>query len=187
MPDHQHHFKYNERERLKLQDPRSILKSIGLKKGMTFIDLGSNDGFFTLPAAKIVGEKGKIIALDIDQEALSKLTQKLKKEKINNTITILGPAEKSLPFKNIADIIFLGTVLHDFKDPAKVLKNSRKMLKDNGLIYDFDWRKIKSKLGPPFEIRLSQEEVKKLAQEAELKIKSTDIINDLFYEVKLKK
>ena len=49
---HNPRFTYSEEERRKRQNPELILSSLGLKKGMCFIDSGSNDGFFTLPAAR---------------------------------------------------------------------------------------------------------------------------------------
>lgn len=187
MHDHQHHhFKYDPVQRMKILNPNDILKSIGLKEGMCFIDLGCNDGFFTLPAAKIVGDRGQVIALDIDEEALNRLRQKIEQEKITNTTIIHSAAEKTLPYKNIADVIFFGTVLHDFKDPIKVLKNSKKILKENGLIYNLDWQKTQTEIGPPYDIRLSIDDVRKLAEEAELSFKSSKNISNLFYEVILK-
>jgi ubiquinone/menaquinone biosynthesis C-methylase UbiE len=49
------------------------LLNIGLKPGDTFIDVGSGEGYFAIPAAKIVGEQGRIFALDSNEEALRRL------------------------------------------------------------------------------------------------------------------
>lgn len=178
-----HNFRYSEAERLKLQNPWLILKSIGLKEGMCFIDLGCNDGFFTIPAAQIVSKKGKVYAIDIDENALNRLSAKLKAQNIKNTKVLNSPAEEFLIKDKIADVIFLGTVLHDFYDPLKVLINSKQMLKLDGFIYDYDWRKQVSPMGPPFNIRLSQEQVKELAKLADLKVSSNKIINQYFYAI----
>ena len=135
--------------------------------------------------ARIVGTKGKVVALDIDESALKRLEKKLKIEGINNTEIVLGPAEKRLPYKEKADIIFLGTVLHDFEDQVKVLKNAKYMLKPSGLIYNFDWRKVHGDIGPPYEIRLNEADVLKIVQEAGLKIMSSAIIDNNFYETRI--
>ena len=42
-------------ERKKTQDPVSILSKAGLKPGMTFVDIGCGQGYFSIPAAKLVG------------------------------------------------------------------------------------------------------------------------------------
>ncbi len=55
----------NDPERRKMQNPESILIDIGLKPGMIFVDIGCGDGYFALPAARMVGPEGKVIAIDI--------------------------------------------------------------------------------------------------------------------------
>lgn len=176
-----HIFKYSEDERRKKQNPENFLKSLGLKTGMNFVDSGCNDGFFTVPAAKIVGESGKVLAIDTDEKAIAKLNQKLIDNNISNTTLMMGRAEDIIAFKNKADIILFAMVLHDFEDPVNVLKNSKCMLKKNGHIYDYDWRKNESNIGPPSTIRLSEARVAELVNEADLKIHSFKNINDDFY------
>jgi len=46
-------------ERKQWHNPETILKNIGVVKGMTMADLGSGPGFFTIPMAKATGEKGQ--------------------------------------------------------------------------------------------------------------------------------
>jgi ubiquinone/menaquinone biosynthesis C-methylase UbiE len=184
---HNHKFQYKEEERRKRQNPEEILNSIGLKKNDTFIDLGCNDGFFTIPAAKIVGELGKVYAADIDTDAISRLQQKAKDQNIVNIETKVDKAENIIFNKGIADIIFLGTVLHDFENPIKVLQNSNLMLKNSGIIVDFDWRKDSSELGPPQDIRLSLEDVSKISEQSGLKIIEEKNISNLFYQITLSK
>jgi ubiquinone/menaquinone biosynthesis C-methylase UbiE len=180
-------FTYSEDDRRKRQNPESILTFMGLKEGMNFIDSGCHDGFFSLPAARIVGDRGKIYAIDIDKEALSRLQTKLQQENIKNTKIILSASEDVIIKENFADIIFFGTVLHDFYDPLKVLKNSRLMLKENGFIYDYDWRKQNATIGPPFEKRFNEEHVKRLALKANLEVISSHPLDDNYYAITLKR
>ncbi len=183
---HHHHFAYSESERRSRQDPEAILNSLGLKPGMCFVDLGCNDGFFTLPAAKLVGSSGQVYAVDVDDTALSRLEIKLKNENINNTHVIHGPAETTDVCEGCADIVFLGMVLHDFSDPLKALSNCSTMLSDSGIVYDYDWKKQASQFGPPYEIRFSKEYVKQLASLANLKAISELDYDDDFYLIKLR-
>ena len=181
MPHQEHRFSYDASVRRKLQNPEQILQSIGLRDGMCFVDIGCNDGFFTLPAARLVGEKGKIVAIDIDAEALQRLQEKLSKEKINNTEIIQQPAEDVVACQHCADIIFFGTVLHDFNDPLQVLRNSKLMLKPDGIIYDYDWIKQDSPLGPPLAKRFSQDYAEQIVGQAGLKVAESTLIDDHFY------
>ncbi len=182
-----HKFSYSEEERRKRQQPEEILKSIGLKKSMCFIDSGCNDGFFTLPASRIIGSNGRVIAIDVDEDALTRLRAKLINENISNVEIIKSPSEEVIVEDNIADIIFFGTVLHDFYDPVRVLRNSKMMLKDSGFIYNLDWRKAHSPIGPPYNVRFSQEDVTVLAKKSGLNVVSKAILDDNCYGIILKK
>ena len=184
---HHHHFNYDEDERRKRHNPEEILTNAGLKAGMTFADLGSNDGFFTLPAARIVGPSGKVIALDVNEEALKRLKEKFDNEDINNYEIVEGAAEEADFKEDSIDFIFFGIVLHDFFDPIEVLKISQKAIKKDGIIYDYDWRKDSHSAGPPPEIRLDTNDVTKLAKKADLKVIDTKFLDKDFYEIILKK
>ena len=58
---HFHHGKSSK----DILDAEFVLNSIGLKKGDIFLDAGSGDGYMSLAASKIVGEKGKVYAVEI--------------------------------------------------------------------------------------------------------------------------
>ena len=49
----------------RIRNPYDILRNIGIKEGMSVLDIGAGPGFFTIPAAKIVGPNGRVFALDI--------------------------------------------------------------------------------------------------------------------------
>jgi len=186
MEDHQHHhhahnFRYDEQQRRKIQNPEQILQAIGLREGMSFVDLGSNDGFFSVPAAKIVGNTGSIYALDINQQAIDALDIKLQSINYKNYQLKCAKAEEVVFNDHIADIVFLGTVLHDFMDPLEVLKNAKKLLKNKGILVNLDWRKKDTKLGPPLEIRFSTKYAAKLIEQAGFKIKSSENLSELYY------
>ncbi len=165
-----HAFHVNESERRKWQDPESILSEIGLKPKLTFVDLGCGDGFFALPAARMVGEKGRVYALDVDAEAIAELLEKAGPEKLENISARVGAAEDTVLCEKCADIILLSSVLHDFRDPSKVLSNAWKMLAPTGKLFNLDWKKQSMSLGPPVSIRFSEEYARKLIEGAGFKI-----------------
>jgi ubiquinone/menaquinone biosynthesis C-methylase UbiE len=169
---HAHAFYHDEKERRKWQNPEAILADIGLKPGFTFIDVGCGEGFFTLPAARIVGRKGKVYGLDIYKEAIDHLREKALKEELTNLNLTLGSAESTILCERCADIVFFGIDLHDFRDPAKVLANARGMLKPTGYLVDLDWKKEPMELGPPVHIRFSEEEAAKRIEAAGFRIET---------------
>ena len=91
-----HGFLHNENERRKWQNPETILANIALRHGMTFVDIGCGEGFFALPAARIVGETGRIYALDGRDEAIDRLNQQAAREGLNNISARVGEAEDTI-------------------------------------------------------------------------------------------
>jgi ubiquinone/menaquinone biosynthesis C-methylase UbiE len=154
----------DEQERRKWQNPEDILSEIGLLPGMTFADIGCGQGFFTVPAAKIVGDSGKVYASDISEPNIQKLREKVASEKLKNVILETGKAEDLILCSACADIVFFGIVLHDFEDPRKVLANAHSMLKPFGKLIDLDWSKESSEIGPPLHIRFSEEKAIQLIE-----------------------
>lgn len=156
--------------RRRWQNPEAILADIGLKSGFTFMDIGCGDGFFSLPAARLVGEKGKVYCLDMDAEALERLKRRAAKAGLRNLILKVGEAEETVLCESCADRVFFGIVLHDFKDPKNALKNARRMLKPTGRLVDLDWAKKPMELGPPLRVRFSEEEAARRIEAAGFKI-----------------
>ena len=163
-------FRGDETERRKWQSPESILVDIGLRPGLTFIDVGCGEGFFALPAARIVGREGKVYALDSDPVAISSLVEKASENNLKNIETRVGAAEDTVFCESCADVVFLGIVLHDFDDPTKVLKNAARMIKPSGRLVDLDWKKQSTGFGPPASIRFSEEQARRLILQVGFKI-----------------
>jgi len=141
------------------------------------MDIGCGDGFFVLPAARLVGEEGKVYGLDIDREVIDRLKEEAAREGLRNLDLKVGEAEAALLCEACADIIFFGSVLHDFKDPAMVLMNAKRMLKHNGHLVNLDWEKehigLTDKIfGPPLWKRFSAEEAGRLIEEAGFRIET---------------
>lgn len=182
MPDTKHRFHHHdESARRKWQDPESILSDIGLRRGDTFVDVGCGDGFFALPAARIVGPPGMVLGVDIDEVGLEELRAKARAEGLRNIVLQPGEAESILACQGCADIVFCGIDLHDFHDQDKVLANARVMLKPEGLLVDLDWKKEPMDIGPPLEIRFSVEQASALIERAGFVIESVSEPGPMHY------
>jgi ubiquinone/menaquinone biosynthesis C-methylase UbiE len=165
-------FNLDEKTRRTWYNPEAILEAIGLQKGMTFVDIGCGPGFFSLLAAKTVGKTGKVYSVDMDADAIGKLNQKAAEQGLKNITAKAAPAEETVFCEGCADFVFFSMVLHDFKDPVKVLQNARQMLKPDGHLIDLDWKKEKMPFGPPEKIRFSQQKVSELLSEAGFAVES---------------
>jgi ubiquinone/menaquinone biosynthesis C-methylase UbiE len=160
----------DEQERRKWQDPESILAEIRLRAGIIFADIGCGQGFFTIPAAKIVGESGKVYASDISETNIQKLREKVDSAGLTNVVIETGKAEDLILCDACMDIVFFGIVLHDFENPSKVLANAHSMLKKTGKLVDLDWKQEPMEFGPPLQIRFGEEKAKQLLQTSGFKV-----------------
>ncbi len=161
-----HFHMHPEADRRQWQNPESILAVAGLKRAMTFVDLGCGNGFFAVPAARVVGAEGRVYGVDADAELIEELRQRADVEGLTNMTLGVGRAERTIPCERCADMIFMGNVLHDFDDPARVLENAQKILKPSGVLVDLDWKDVPSPMGPPMSIRFSPARAKDLIEAA---------------------
>ncbi len=161
---------YDEESRRRWQDPDAVLTEIGLKSGATFIDVGCGEGFFALPAARLIGEGGRVYGLDISPQAIERLRIKAANEGITNLQLGVGKAEDTVFCEACSDFVFFGIVLHDFEEPTKVLANAAKMLKPGGILVNLDWKKEPMEFGPPMHIRFTEKQATKLIEDCGFRV-----------------
>jgi ubiquinone/menaquinone biosynthesis C-methylase UbiE len=122
------------------EDCATMLKALDVKPGDVVCDMGCGNGFYTLKLAKLVGDKGKVIAVDIQREMLGLLDDRAKQEKVTNIDTVLGTVvDPKLP-KKAVDLVLLVDVYHEFSHPEQMLAAIRKSLKPTGRVALVEFR-----------------------------------------------
>ncbi|MEM2896590.1 MAG: class I SAM-dependent methyltransferase [Candidatus Bathyarchaeia archaeon] len=117
-----------------IQPPAKVVDWVGIQNSMCVLEIGPGPGTFTIEAAKRVGEKGKVFAIDIQPTVITKLNSRLRKEKIANVMTKVASAYE-LPFQDKTfDRAFMIAVLGEVPDKKRVLLQIKRVLKDNGLL-----------------------------------------------------
>ena len=111
----------------------NILKEMDIKQGFYLLDYGCGPGSYVVPASRLVGEKGKVYALDINPLAIREVKKIASKKKLINVETIISDCETGLPDSNI-DIILLYDTFHDLSNPENVLRELYRVLKPEGLL-----------------------------------------------------
>jgi ubiquinone/menaquinone biosynthesis C-methylase UbiE len=143
-------------DRRKFLNPDSVLKKAGLDSDTVLADLGCGSGYFAIPASLIVK---KVYAIDVQQEMLDIVREKIRKEKLVNIETLLSK-ESSIPLPdNSIDVLFIANVFHELDDRDGILKEAKRILSGQGRIIIIDWKKMEMDFGPPVGERLSDDEV----------------------------
>lgn len=128
--------------------PEKELGKLDLQQGQTVLDFGCGIGSFSLPVARLVGEKGKVYALDKQPFAIKKVNEKVCKEGIDNIETILSDGDTRLLDKSVDVVLFYG-VLPEIEDKEAVLKELHRVLNPNGYLSTrYCFRMKKEKLLP---------------------------------------
>jgi ubiquinone/menaquinone biosynthesis C-methylase UbiE len=112
---------------------RNILKEVGIKPGFRVLDYGCGPGSYIIPLAELVGESGKVYALDIHPLAIRKVQNIASKKKLANVETILSDCKTGL-HRNHLDVVLLYDVFHHLSDRDKVLQELHRVLKQDGIL-----------------------------------------------------
>ena len=90
-----------------VRNPYKLLKAAGLGDGHKVLEVGCGPGFFTIPAAKIVGDEGHVYAVDIHPRAVVRVKQKIEREALSNiTASCVNASDTGLPGESV-DLAFL--------------------------------------------------------------------------------
>lgn len=121
------------RIRDRFRNPGNQLEKVGIKEGQTLLDFGCGSGSYVIPAARMVGGKGMVYALDIHPLAISAVEKKATEEGLTNIATILSDRDTGLPDESI-DVVLLYDVIRSIKDKRALLKELHRVMKANGLL-----------------------------------------------------
>jgi ubiquinone/menaquinone biosynthesis C-methylase UbiE len=117
-----------------------MLANLGIKPGQVVCDMGCGNGFYTLQIAKLMGDRGTVIGVDVQPEMLELLRHRMEKEVIDNVIPILGSYHHPRLPTGMIDLVLMVDVYHEFSHPQPMLAEIRKSLKPDGQIVLVEYR-----------------------------------------------
>ena len=127
-------------ERVKEEDPDQLIKLLELKSGMVVADVGVGTGYHAFRMSPLVGETGKVLGVDIQQEMLDLLAAKAKKLGVSNVEGVLGTeSDPKLP-DGAVDLVLLVDVYHELEFPYEEMLAIRKSLKPTGRVALVEFR-----------------------------------------------
>lgn len=138
-----------------------MLKELRIQPGWTICDLGCGNGYHALTMSSMTGEKGRILAVDIQQQMLDMLNARAAGRGIKNIQPILGEYhDPKLPPKS-CDLILLVDVYHEFSHPEHQLKAMHAALKPEGMVALVEFRAEDSTVPIKPEHKMSKEQIRK--------------------------
>lgn len=122
-----------------------IAEACEIKEGQTVADIGAGTGLFTRLFAKKVGDKGKVIAVDIAKNFLDHINKTSQELGLNNVETVLCTADSTELKANIVDLAYICDVYHHFEFPSKTMKSLYQAMKPGAKLYIIDFHRIEGK------------------------------------------
>lgn len=122
------------------EDCETMLAALNVQPGQTVCDMGCGNGFYTLPLAKLVGERGKVVAVDIQREMLQLLKDRAAAEDLSNIELVHGSVVDPQLKPSTVDLVLMVDVYHEFSHPEQMLQAIRVSLKPGGRVALVEFR-----------------------------------------------
>ncbi len=150
----------------KFLNPADVVGQADIKQGQTVADFGCGAGFYSLAAAKFVGERGSVYAVDIMPDRLAATQSAAQHAGLKNITLVKTDLEKPITGiePSACDFVLVSNILHQVSSKEAVLRNVYSVLKTGGQVLAVEWKKGYSVFGPPQESRIGSDELVSLME-----------------------
>ena len=145
-------------ERAAWQKPTEVVAAAELEAGMVVVDVGAGTGYFEPHLSQAVGGTGKVIALDINSELVTRMQQRFRRAGLNNVeARLVSPSDPGLPERTV-DCVLIVDTWHHMQDRVAYARKLRSAIRPRGMVLIVDYAP-ESPTGPPPELRMRPEAV----------------------------
>ncbi|MBA3314182.1 MAG: class I SAM-dependent methyltransferase [Planctomycetota bacterium] len=169
----------NRPEREEEERLSKLIELLDLKEGSSAADIGAGSGVLTERLAREVGPKGKVYAVDIQDEMLTLIRERMKQEGIQNVEPVLGTITDPKLQANSVDLMLLVDVYHEFSHPYEMTQAMAEALKPGGRIVLVEYRKEDPRVPIKEVHKMSEAQVKKELLQPEFNLEWDDTFEDL--------
>lgn len=154
--------------------PGATLRRLGVRSGRSVAEVGSGNGYFALPAARIT-DPAPTYALDLDESLLDELARIAERQGIGNVVPIRGDARSltdHLP--EPVDVVLVANAFHGIEDAGEFVREAHGALRPGGRLTVVNWRDRSRETttvageprGPPTDLRLPPDETETAVTDA---------------------
>ena len=144
-------------------EPERIIKKLNISANQSVADVGSGNGYFTLPLAELV-HPAPVYAVDIDADLLEELGGNAEKAGLSNVTCLEGDArELASLLSESVDVVLIANTFHGVEEPDVFAEQVYQSLTSDGRLIVLNWYdrpKEETPIageprGPPQELRLT--------------------------------
>ena len=111
------------------------LDLFGIKKGFIVVDFGCGPGSYVERASQLVGNGGKVFAVDVHPLAIKSIEERVRKKNLENVVPILSTTYPVEIDSHSSDVIYALDMFHHIKDAGGFLKELHRLLKPSGTLF----------------------------------------------------
>ena len=113
-----------------LMDPVKTLQIADVQPAQTILEVGCGTGFFTIPAAQMIGDRGSLVAMDASSGFLEEVAKKVQKANLNNVRIMQRDAlNTGLETESIDKVLLFGVIPFPLLPLDKLLPEMHRILK----------------------------------------------------------
>lgn len=127
-------FTFDNWLRRRIHHPEKILGSY-VREGDQVLDIGSGMGYFTIPLARMVGDKGQVIAIDVQEKMLEKVRSRAERAGMAHRIQFRLLAGEKINLDQPADFALVFWMVHEVENQQQFFNNIFSLLKPGGLLF----------------------------------------------------
>jgi FkbM family methyltransferase len=144
-------------------NPQHVIDQAYVGEGMHIADIGAGVGNYVIPLAEKVGASGRVYAIDVQKDLLSRVKTEAERKHKNNVMIIAADAEKNTGIVSESlDRVFLANALFQFEDKEGACQEVKRLLKKNGRVVLVDWSGSFGNMGPHKDQVITKEEAETL-------------------------
>ncbi|MFN7141143.1 MAG: class I SAM-dependent methyltransferase [Limisphaerales bacterium] len=117
-----------------------LVESLKFRKGEVVADVGAGTGYLTWKIAREVGTSGTVYAVEIQQEMLDIITNRMAKMNVHNVKPALGTIKDPKLPEGAIDTIIMVDVYHEFDHPHEMMQAMTKALRKGGRMVFVEYR-----------------------------------------------
>lgn len=132
-------------------DPKQILAESGITDGSAVADFGAGSGHYAFAAGNLVGSRGRVYAIDIQKELLSRLKREASAQGLRNIEIVWGDleAENGSSLRGgTLDAVIIANILFQAEHRTLVLEEAKRVLKVGGRLVLIEWSDSFGGIGP---------------------------------------
>ncbi|HSE35568.1 MAG TPA: methyltransferase domain-containing protein [Candidatus Paceibacterota bacterium] len=132
-------------------EPENNIAQLGLREGEIVADFGAGAGAYSIAAAKALRGTGRVYAIEVQKDLLSRLRNTAKEERLGNIEYLWGNLEKMGGTKlrdGSCDVVIVSNVLFQTPDKKAVINEAKRILHHGGRLLVVDWSGSFNSMGP---------------------------------------